>query len=310
MGPGDVALVRGGESTESEIWIRGDQGMSGAPGRQKGVKAMPGEQPVLVNAARPFIVTADHITVAGLEFRNGKSLGVGETGLPGLRGNRFVDNAFSGVISWAAIDLHGDDHLLAGNVCDVSGSSVGTQGHCYYVSYGSGSQLRYNIGAGAPGYGIHLFDQQRSSSDFRRVITNVLVEGNVLRSSSQRSGLIIAMADEGGRGNVIDGVTVRGNTFTGNNHVGALVTGLVRNVRFEGNTFDENGRQGLHVTEGVTGVVVEGNTFVQSSASTACRIFCSWYEVAHVQVAASASVALGGNTYRPQPPVVTGAPAG
>lgn len=123
---------------------------------------------MLTNADRPFIVDADYVTVAGIVFRNGKSLGVPDVGLPGHRGVRFVDDTFAGLIAWSAIDLHGDGHLLAGNVCEVTGSTVGTQGHCYYVSYGSGSKLLYNVGAGAPGYGIHIFDQQRSAQDFKR----------------------------------------------------------------------------------------------------------------------------------------------
>ena len=93
---------------------------------------------VLTNADRPFIVDADYVTVAGIVFRNGKSLGVPDVGLPGHRGDRFVDDTFAGLIAWSAIDLHGDGHLLAGNVGEVTGSTVGTQGHCYYVSYGSG----------------------------------------------------------------------------------------------------------------------------------------------------------------------------
>lgn len=295
MGPGDVALMRAGDYDESEIWIRGDQGMSGAPGRQKVVKAAPGEPVVLTNAARPFIVDADHVTIAGLVFRNGKSLGMPDKGLPGLQGNRFVDNAFSGQIAWAAVDAHGDGHELAGNVCEVTGSTVGTQGHCFYVSYGSGVRLRYNVGAGAPGYGIHLFDQQRSSADFKRVITDVLIEGNVLRDSSLRSGLIIAMNDEGGLGNVIDGVVVRG----------VVIVGLVRNVTMTGNTFVENGRQGIHVGAGVTGVSVTANDITQAGGAN-CRHDCSWYATAHVEIEATASAVVRGNTYRPAPPVVLG----
>jgi hypothetical protein len=309
MSAGDIVLMRGGTYAESEVWIRSDQGHSGAPGRQKVIKAYPGERVLLDNAARPFIVDADYVTVAGIEFGNGKSLGIPDTGLPGHRGDRFVDNSFVGTIEWGAIDTHGDDHLVAGNVCDVSGSTVGTQGHCYYISYGSGVQLRYNVGRGAPGYGIHVFDQQRRAGDFRRTITNLLIEGNTLTGSSERSGLILAMNDEGGVGNLIDGVIVRANRLGANNHLGALVIGKVHNVVFTGNTFDQNGRQGLHIADdpGIAGVTVSGNTFIQS-ANANCHLFCTWYDPSHLQVGARASaVTVSGNHYEPAPPVVLGA---
>jgi hypothetical protein len=309
MAPGDVLLVRGGVYDESEIWIREQLGHSGTAAQRKVITNYPGERPVFDNAARPFVVDANYVTVAGLTFLNGKSLGIPDVGLPGRRGVRFVNNSFEGVISWSAIDTHGDDHLVAGNVCRVSGSSVGTQGHCYYISYGNGVQLRYNVGSGAPGYGIHVFDQQRSTTDFRRTITNVLIEGNTLTSSTLRSGLILAMNDEGGRGNVIDGVVVRGNRILGNNHLGILVTGLVRNVDISANVITENGRQAVHIADdgGVQRVAITENTLVQS-ANSVCRQDCTWYPIAHIAVGGRAvAVTVSGNEYRPAPPVVIGA---
>jgi hypothetical protein len=305
---GDTVLVRGGTYTESEIWLRGEYGHSGAPGAQKVIKAFPGEDVFLVNAARPFIVDADFITVSGFHFRNGKSTGIPDNGLPGRRGDRYINNTFTGTIAWAAIDTHGDNHLLAGNVCDVANSTVGTQGHCYYISYGSGTQIRYNVGAGAPGYGIHLFDQLRSSADFRREIRDVLVEGNLLKNSTLRSGMIIAMSDEGRTGNRIENVVVRGNTFTANSHLGLLISGAVRNVTVAGNTFLQNGRQGIHVANEATvnGVAITGNTLTQSDNPN-CLNDCTWYNTAHIETgAAAANVSISGNYYLPPPPMVIG----
>jgi hypothetical protein len=243
-----------------------------------------------------------------LNFLNGKSLGIPDRALPGRRGNWLINNTFAGMISWSAIDTHGDAHRVAGNVCEVSNSTVGTQGHCYYISYGSDIQLRYNVGAGAPGYGIHLFDQLRSSNDFQRVIRNVLIEGNHLRNSTLRSGLIIAMSDEGAKGNYIDNVVVRGNTFSANSHLGVLVTGVVRNVTLTGNTFLQNGRQGIHIANQATvnGVIISGNSITQSDNAN-CRNDCSWYAIAHIETgAAAANVTINGNYYVPSPPVVLG----
>jgi hypothetical protein len=308
MRAGDIVLVRGGTYLESEVWIRGSYGHSGAPGAQKVIKAYPGESVILTNAARPFIVDADYITVAGIHFRNGKPLGMPDNGLPGHRGNRFINNTFTGVIAWAAIDTHGDNHLVAGNVCEVSDSTVGTQGHCYYISYGSGTQIRYNVGSGAPGYGIHIFDQLRSTNDFRRVIKDVLVEGNLLKNSTLRSGLIIAMADEGGLGNTIDNIVVRGNTFTANSHLGMAISGMVRNVTVAGNTFFQNGREGIYVADQATvnGVAITANSITQS-ANANCRNDCTWYHLAHIEIgAAAANVTINGNYYAPSPPVIVG----
>ena len=212
-------------------------------------------------------------------------------------------------LGFDAVGTHGDDLLIAGNVCAASGSSVGTQGHCFYVSNGRRIRLLWNVGGGVPGYGIHIFDQQRSSNDIRRRISDVLVEGNRLSGSSERSGLILAMGDEGNLGNAIAGVRVRGNTFTANNHSGIIVGERVSNVIIERNRFVRNGRQGITVADEATidGITIRANLFDQS-ANANCRNSCEWYPVAHVQVGAKAGrVVLSGNTFRPKPVVVIGA---
>ncbi|MCC6989728.1 MAG: right-handed parallel beta-helix repeat-containing protein [Acidobacteria bacterium] len=281
MRPGDVVLVRGGDYDESEVWIRGDYGHSGTAAAAKVVARYPGEEPLFSNAARPIIVDADYIVFSGLRFSNGKSVGIGSNER-GRTGVRVVDSTFEGQIAWDAIGTHGDNHVLAGNVCRVSGSSVGTQGHCYYISFGTGVRLSHNIGDGAPGYGIHVFDQRRQANDFQRVIRDLVIEGNVLSGSTLRSGLILAMADESGLGNLVDGVVVRNNVFTGNNHTGMVVTGLVRNVTVRNNTFVRNGRQGLHVASAATirDITVQNNLF-DEGPNGVCQSNCSWYQAAH-----------------------------
>lgn len=308
-GAGDTVLMRAGAYAEDELWIRGDQGGSGTVARRIAIAPWPGARPLLTSPGRPWIVDADHITVAGIRFEGGKALSIPDAGLPGRRGVRLVGNSFRGRIGFGAVDVHGDGHFVAGNDCQVDGSSVGTQGHCFYVSYGSGVTLRDNTAAGATGYGIHVFDQQRSSSDFRRVIRGLVIEGNLLRGSRERSGLILAMGDEGARGNLIDGVVVRGNTLTGNNHAGMVTGGNVRNVTVRGNRFVQNGRIGLDVADDPTvrSFVVAGNRFVQSQ-NGACTSNCSWFPLAHVRVGARADgVAVSGNAYGPGAPLVIGA---
>jgi uncharacterized protein YegP (UPF0339 family) len=306
MQAGDALLVRGGNLNDDEIWIREELGHSGQPGKPKIIRNYPGEAPVFALVNRPVILDANYITFSGFHFIGGKSIGAGREG---LRGQRVYNSTFRGTISWDAIGTHGDDIVLAGNDCDVTASSVGTQGHCYYISHGNNIKLLYNVGRGAPGYGIHIFDQRRSANDIVRVISNVLVEGNLLAASPERSGLIVAMGDEDGIGNHVDGITIRNNLFVANNFAGIAVGGNVRNVKIYHNTFYQNGRQGITLYDepSISGVEIINN-LIDQSANANCRANCSWYQSAHVEKGARAQgVAAANNFYAPAPPVLLGA---
>jgi hypothetical protein len=305
MQAGDALLVRGGNLTDNEIWIRDVLGHSGQPGRPKVIRNYPGERPVFVIADRPVILEANYIVVSGFHFTGGKSINVGNVG---NHGNWVINNTFRGVIAWDAASAHGDDHLIAGNDCDVTSSTQGTQGHCYYVSHGQNLRILYNVGRGAPGYGIHIFDQRRSVPDIQRVIANVLVEGNLLAGSPLRSGMIVAMADEGSMGNRVDGVTIRNNIFTGNNHLGLMLTGIVRNIRVHNNTFYKNGRQGIYIGDdpAVDGVDIRNN-LIDQTPNANCTSNCSWFQDAHIQKGAqSRNVAVSNNYYAPGPALLIG----
>jgi hypothetical protein len=306
MQAGDALLVRGGNLNDDEIWIRDVLGHSGQPGKPKIIRNYPGEQPTFTMVNRPFIVDANYITLSGFHFTGGKSLGLeSETS----HDNKVYNSTFRGTISWDAIGSHGNNHVIAGNDCDVTNSTQGTQGHCYYISHGSHLRLLYNVGRGAPGYGIHVFDQRRSTPDIQRVISDVLIEGNLLAGSPERSGLILAMGDEGGMGNYINNVTIRNNIFTANNHVGIAIGPIVRNVRIYNNTFYKNGRQGVTIYDEPTinGVEITNNLFDQSMNAN-CLSNCSWYQDAHVQKGTRAqNVQVSNNYYAPGPTIVMGA---
>ena len=98
------------------------------------IKSYPGEKPIFVNAERPFIIKCDYIRIEGLNFRNGKSLSVGGLTRTDIQavGNSFVGSGYG----WDAIGTGGNNILLEGNVCDIKGNVVGTQGHCYYIIMG------------------------------------------------------------------------------------------------------------------------------------------------------------------------------
>lgn len=306
MQAGDALLVRGGNLNDDEIWIRHEHGHSGQAGKPKIIRNYPGEAPVFALVNRPVIIDANYITFSGFHFINGKSIGVGREG---LRGQKVFNSTFRGTISWDAIGTHGNDIVLAGNDCNVTNSSVGTQGHCYYISHGSNLKLLYNVGRGAPGYGMHIFDQRRSANDFVRVISNVLVEGNLLAASPQRSGLIVAMGDEDGIGNHVDGVTIRNNIFVANNFAGIAIGANVRNTKIYHNTFYQNGRQGITIYDepSVNGVEI-ANNLIDQSANANCSLNCSWYQSAHIENGARAqNVTVTNNFYAPSPPILLGA---
>jgi hypothetical protein len=299
MKAGDTLLLRHGTYPEGEIWIRSPEG--GLADRPKVIKNYPGEEVLMGNAARDFYVDADHITVSGLNFRNGKSLLVVGWASLNQRDNWLINNTFAGTIGWAAIEITGHDHVLAGNVCDVSGSVVGTMGHCYYVTQGSNLKILYNVASGAPGYGIHIYDERRADKDFQRIIRDVLVEGNILKGSRQRSGMIIAMSDSGGYGNRIENVTIRNNIFSANNHAGLVIQGAASGVSVYNNTFYQNGLQALYLDDNtnIRGVDIRNNLFYQSRNSN-CSTECGNMREAHLQIGTNArGVAIAGNSYQP-----------
>jgi hypothetical protein len=306
MRPGDTVLLRAGDYNEGEIWIRAAQG--GTRGQAKVVKNYPGESVRLTNSSRGFLLDADYITVSGISFLNGKSLDVTGWASRDQRGARFINNTFSGTIGYSAIDLHGHDHTLAGNVCEVTNSTVGTMGHCYYVSHGSNLKILYNVAAGAPGYGLHIYDERRSADDFQRIISNVLVEGNIFRGSTQRSGMLVAMSDGGGRGNVIQNVVIRNNIFTRNNHAGLVLAENCHNVLIYHNTFYQNGRLAIYIEDDATIDHIDvRNNLIYQAPNDVCKAECTVFREGQIQIGARAqNVVINNNGYHPGPPNVIG----
>jgi hypothetical protein len=258
MKPGDTLLVMGGIYTKDYIWIRQDvtPSESGAPGSQKVIKNYPGQKVSEEKLGDNFIVDASYITVSGIDIPDGNSLeiaGWASTSSTPETGNQFYNNSFEGEGSYAAINITGNNQLIDGNYCDQDGSSQGTEGQCYYVEVGSGSQLRYNVAVDEGGYGMQLHEEPRQVNDYPRTIQNILIEGNVLETSPQRSGLILEVDqcnDYGCYNNAITGVMIRNNIFTANNFTGLEIeqsgTATVSNIQVYNNTFYQNGLQGIY----------------------------------------------------------------
>jgi len=259
--PGDSILVRGGIYNEGEIWLRGDYGHGGKLGQILTIKSYPEEKPIFINADRPFIIECDYIRVEGLNFQNGKSLsvrGLNRTDIQLVK-NSFVGSGYA----WDAIGTSGNNILIEGNICDIKGNVVGTQGHCYYISHGRNIIIRNNIGRGSTGYGIHIFDQRRSEDPpgFERLIKDVIIDGNILSNSEQRSGIVIAAYDHARVENVI----IRNNILYNNAGFGIFVPGIASNVRVFNNTLFGNRGNGAFYAKGgpkdVNGLLIKNNIF-------------------------------------------------
>jgi len=305
--PGDTILLHGGTYEEREIWIRRDYGHSGAPGQPKTIKNYPGEE---VTVTGRFLLSVDYVTVSGMRLSNRFEMGIGGIPIqqPPPKGDKLINNYGGGDIGYAFIDVHGNDAMLAGNVCEIRTSSQGTQGHCFYISASDNVKILYNVTSGAPGYGIHVFDEQRANDDPMRVIKNVLVEGNIVKNSSERSGMIVSIADPAKKGNHIENLVIRNNIFTANNHAGLIISSNIRSIKVYNNTFYQNGRTELFIDDSdpKMNLEVRNNLFFHSSNSN-CRLNCGWYETAHVTFSKSgAGLGLSNNGYfgMPEPVVV------
>jgi parallel beta-helix repeat protein len=288
--PGDTIFVRGGTYQEGEVWLRAEYGHCGAPGKMLTIKAYPNEIPIFVNSNRPFIIECNHIRIEGLHFKNGKSIGAGGNNV------QIVNNTFSGSgYAWAAVEIGGTNILLEGNKCDIEGNIVGTQGHCYYIHYGSNITVRNNMSKGMTGYGIHVFDQRRSEdpSGFERLIKNLVIEGNVVSHSQQRSGIVLSAYDHAR----IENVIVRNNVVFNNSEAGIYIPGVVSNVKIYNNTLFANKVTALSIygtTSDITNVEIKNNIFdlTNSKDSDANHVYNG---------RGNTSVILYNNLYWPKP---------
>jgi parallel beta-helix repeat protein len=291
--PGDTIFVRGGTYREGEIWLRAEYRHGGAPGNLLTIKAYPNEVPVFVSGDRPFIVECNYLRIEGLHFQNGKAIGV--------RGDtvQIVDNTFTGLgYAWAAIHAGGNNILLEGNKCDISGNVMGTQGHCYYISYGTNMTIRNNVARGMSGYGIHVFDQRRSEDPpgFERLIKNVIIEGNEVSLSRERSGIILDAYDHAG----IENVVVRNNVLFNNTQCGMYVSGVASNVKIFNNTLFGNGASALFIgglASEAAKIDIKNNIFDITNKSNS-----NSYHV--VNGKGNPSVTLRNNLYWPKPPLL------
>ena len=264
--PGDTILVRGGIYQEGEVWMRADYGHCGVQGNLLTIKSYLNEIPVFVNSARPFIIQCDYIRVEGLHFKNGKDISI--------RGERttiqIINNSFTGSgYAWDAIGITGNNILVEGNTCDINKNTVGTQGHCYYISTGSNIIIKNNVAKGMTGYGIHVFDQRRSEDrpGYEHLIKDVIIEGNIVSNSEQRAGIVLAAYDHAR----IENVIIRNNIVFNNATGGIYIPGIVANVKVYNNTLFGNHGPALAIygpPQEVSNIIIKNNIFDVTNAGS------------------------------------------
>lgn len=288
-GAGDTIIMRGGTYTMGEVFIDRQKGRGGAAGQYLTIKAYPGEEPILQPGTRRLIIWADYVRVEGLHLIMPWRCDAFGTGL------QIVNNQFTGPQpKYGAIETGGTNILIEGNYIEYDDNGGNTMDHGIYVHAGSNITIKNNTVIGSKGYGIHVYDEQKSSDPNLwkpMTLKNYVIDGNLVMKSQSRSGIIVAR----GRG---------GNTVQ------------VQNIQIQRNIFVNNAMYGVLVRDG-DDISVFNNTFVQNY-STDLRIENSAYahqnnvnarnnifigsEGGHVvNLTGSSNITLNGNLYNATP---------
>ena len=229
-GAGDTIMMRGGEYTTNEVWIRGDRGMGGSNGQYLTIKSYPGET-ASVGGSRWMDLEADFVRIEGLHFRMPYSLDVGG------EGNQIVNNTFYGPQpDYAAIMCGGTNNLIQGNRIEITGGGS-TLDHGIYLLSSTGITIRGNYISGFYGYGIHMYDEDKG--DHRpKPYENILIEGNTVVGSPNRSGIILGAHDSTVS---INDVVIKNNIIYDNADAGILIKyEPISNIHIYNNTIYSN----------------------------------------------------------------------
>jgi parallel beta-helix repeat protein len=229
-GPGDLIYMRGGEYTTNEVWIRGDRGMGGSPGQYLTIKSYPGEV-ASVGGSRWMDLEADFVRIEGLHFRMPYSLDAGGEGY------QIVNNTFYGPQpDYGAIMCGGTNGLIQGNHIEITGGGS-TLDHGIYLLNSTGTTIRGNYISGFYGYGIHMYDEDKG--DHRpKPYENILIEGNIVVGSPNRSGIILGAHDSTVS---INNVVIKNNIIYNNADVGILIKyEPISNIRIYNNVIYSN----------------------------------------------------------------------
>ena len=133
--------------------------------------------------------------------------------------------------------------MIEGNDIEFSGGG-NTRDHGIYLHKGQNVTVINNKVVGTSGYGIHLYDEHKSSDPavwrshpFK--MGPYLIEGNTIERSRLRSGLIVAKGRGGEFINLSD-ISILNNVFRNNKDLGVLIRNGV-NVSVTDNKFFNDG---------------------------------------------------------------------
>lgn len=235
---GDTIFIRGGRYINHEVYVARTKGRGGRGGNYLTIKAYQNEQPIMDYGSRRLIVWADYVRIEGLHF-----IMPWRCDIFG-KGNQVINNIFTGEQpQYGAIETGGVDVLIQGNYIQYDDEGGNTQDHGIYLHAGKNIVVRGNTVSGSKGYGIHLYDEQKSPNPDDWVanpfsMEGYLIEDNIVMYSQSRSGLIIA---KGRGGNYIDlrDITVRNNVFFRNYEFGIYIR-EGEDIKVENNTFYSN----------------------------------------------------------------------
>lgn len=267
--PGDTIILRGGVYNMGEVLIERRKGMGGKAGQYLTIKAFEGEEPILRGNKRRLIIQADYVRIEGLHFImpwRCEAFG---------RGLQIVNNIFTGPQpKYGAIEAGGQDILIAGNLIHYNDSEGNTRDHGIYVHRGQRITIKDNKIISAKGYGIHIYDEHKSSNPAewtRRpfAMRGYVIEGNVVVGSQMRSGMIIAKG-RGGNNIILENMVVRNNVFMNNAEFGLLIR-EGKNITVLNNTFYLNRLACMLIREPSEGlkpasdIKIQNNIFVTRS---------------------------------------------
>ncbi len=269
---GDTIYMRGGTYNDGEVWVRTDYGLGGAAGKYWTLQAYNGEEVTLNNSARPFIVDAPYVRIAGLKFIS-KSVSV--CTWHGMHeGVEILNCTFTGVFDYGAIDFAGKNGLIKGNKIMIDYTTQGTQGHGIYLMRGSGTIVRNNYISGPTGYCIHVYDEHKSEdpAGYIPVISDVIIDSNYVTNSKERLGIIVA-ADYTAQ---VKNILIKNNAIVDNDGGGislSVVNGKVEDIKIYNNTIYGTGegsyKDGISIDGKIKNVEIKNNIIVINNKADA-----------------------------------------
>jgi len=279
--PGDTVYVRGGTYTEVEIWYNTDGGEEGAYITLEGY---PGETAILTGGR--LVIESKYMKIKNLHFddygfgvRRWEGRGYQQSHHIEISGNRFSTDD-------VAIFFMCDNGLVEDNIFDLSYYAV-------YLMQGDGNVIRNNIIHTTIQYSIHVYDEDKYqyAGVEDPLISNLLIEGNIINGSQTRAGIVISAGESTSKGIDIDGVIVRNNVTTNHDIAGIAVyyygsvrdVNLLNNAIYNSNTGIDIGAddaddisiinnilssntQHMDIT-GITDLVVDNNLFFQPDST-------------------------------------------